>query len=80
MLLLKLTAVLFAIAFGVPNKIIDYKHRKNKAYEPGNAWAYYAALSKQGSWEGRYMMWSGYAGIGVIVAVLAYLAYRLFTT
>lgn len=37
MLLIKFLVLVFAIVFGIPNQIIDYKHRKNKSYEPGDA-------------------------------------------
>jgi len=77
MLTLKIVATLFAVFLGIPNQIIDYKHRKRAGYEPGNAWGYYAKLSKEGSWEGKFMMWSGYLGIGFIIAALGYLFYAL---
>ena len=72
--------VVLSSFFGIPNQIIDYKHRKKKAYEPGDAWAYYSRLSKEGSAEGKFMMCSTYCGIAFIVVVLAYLALGLFTT
>ena len=78
MLVLKGILLLFIIFFGIPNQIIDYKHRKKKAYEPGDAWAYYSRLSKEGSAEGKFMMWSTYCGIAFIVVFLAYLALNLF--
>ena len=74
---LKILAVIFAIVVGIPSQIIDYKHRKNNAYEPGNAWGYYAALSSAGDREGRFMMWSGYLGIVFILGTLGYLMYVL---
>lgn len=80
MIFFEIAVVLFAVISGIPNQIIDYKHRKNKAYEPGDAWAYYSKLSKEGNGEGKFMMWSTYCGIALIVAALAYVAYRLFTT
>lgn len=76
---LEIAVVLFAIFFGIPNQIIDYKHRKRKAYEPGDAWAYYSKLSKEGNAEAKFMMWSTYCGIGLIVAALVYLIYQLIT-
>lgn len=79
MIFFQLAVVVFAVIFGIPGQIIDYKHRKNKAYEPGDAWAYYSKLSKQGSREGKFMMFATYCGISLIVAVSAYTAYRLFT-
>lgn len=78
MLVLKGILLLFIIFFGIPNQIIDYKHRKKKAYEPGDAWAYYSRLSKEGTAEGKFMMWSTYCGIAFIAVVLAYLALGLF--
>ena len=79
MLVFKIVVAIFVIFIGIPNQLIDYKHRKKNAYEPGNAWAYYSKLSQDGNIEGKFMMWSGYCGIGLILAVLAYLAFRLFT-
>lgn len=79
MLLIKFLVLFFAIVFGIPNQIIDYKHRKNKSYEPGDAWACYSRLSKEGNAEGKFMVWSTYCGIGLVVATLAYLAVHLFT-
>ncbi len=78
MLVLKDILLLFIIFFSIPNQIIDYKHRQKKACEPGDAWAYYSRLSKQGSAEGKLMMWSAYCGIAFIVVILAYLALGLF--
>jgi len=75
MLILKMAALVFVIVLGIPNQIIDYKHRKN--YEPGNVWGYYAKLSKEGSWEGKFMMWTGYIGIAYIVVATGYLFYAL---
>jgi hypothetical protein len=77
MLTIKIIALVFVIIFGIPNQIIDYKHRKRKAYEPGNAWGYYANLAKQGNWEGRFVMWSGYLGIVLILVVFAYMFHAL---
>ena len=79
MIYFKIIACIFAIVLGIPNQVIDYKHRKNKAYEPGNAWAYYSKLSAEGSMEGKFMMWTGYFGIALIIAVLVYGTYRVFT-
>lgn len=75
MIALKILTVIFVIVFGIPGQIIDYKHRKR--YEPGHAWRYYAKLSKEGRWEGRFMMWSGYIGIYFIVGALNYTFYLL---
>lgn len=75
MLELKVLTLIFLIVFGIPNQIIDYRHRKR--YESGHAWSYYAKLSKEGSWEGRFMMWSAYIGIYFIFGALAYTFYLL---
>ena len=79
MIFFKIAIALFALVFGIPNQIIDYKHRKREAYEPGDAGAYYSRLSAVGNLEGKFMMWSTYCGIGLIIAALAYVAFRLFT-
>jgi hypothetical protein len=76
-LTMKIIAAVFAVVFGIPNKIIDYKHRKRGAYLPGNAWEYYAKLSKEGSWEGRFMVWSGVIGIYLVLGILGYAFYAL---
>ena len=73
----KTIALVLLIVLGIPNQIIDYRHRKRKAYEHGNAWAYYSRFSKEGDWEGRFMMWSGYIAIVFILASLGYLFYGL---
>ena len=80
MTFLKAVLVMFVIFFGIPSLIIDFKHRKKSEYHPGSEWAYYSKLSKDGSTEGRFMMFTTYIGILFIVAVVAYLVYRLFTT
>lgn len=77
MMTLKIIAAVCAIVLGIPNEVIDSKHRKRKAYEPGNAWSYYAKLSREGNWEGRFMMWSGYLCIGFIMIALGYMFYEL---
>lgn len=77
MLTLKIMAAILAILLGIPNQIIDYKHRKQKRYEPGNAWGYYARLSRDGSWEGKFMIWSSYLAIGFIIVTLGYTFYVL---
>lgn len=77
MLTLKIIALVLIIFLGIPNQIIDYKHRKRKAYEHGNAWAYYSKLSKEGNWEGRFMMWSAYIGIYFVIGTLCYTFYAL---
>lgn len=75
MFVLKVTALVLVIILGIPNQIIDYKHQKR--YESGNAWGYYAKLSKEGSWEGKFMMWSGYIGIAFVLVAIGYLFYAL---
>jgi hypothetical protein len=75
MFVVKMTALVLIIFLGIPNQIIDYKHRKN--YEPGNVWGYYAKLSKEGSWEGKFMMWSGYTAIAYIVVATGFMFYAL---
>jgi hypothetical protein len=74
---LKIVAVVFIVVVGIPTQIIDYKHRKTRAYEPGNVWAYYEGLRKEGNWEGIIMIWSGYAAIVLAIATLGYLFYSL---
>lgn len=74
---LKMIALVFVVVLGIPNQIIDHKHRKRKAYEPGNAWAYYARLGKEGNWEGKFMIWSGVLGIYLILGTLGYGFYAL---
>lgn len=76
---MKLIGVLMTVVLGIPNQIIDYKHRKRKAYEPGDAWAYYSKLSKEGNFDGKFMMFSTYVGITVIIAVISFAAYVMFT-
>lgn len=71
-------AVIFLV-LAIPNAIIDYKHRKKNAYPHGNAWAYYSQLAKEGNWEGKFMMWSGYIGIVAILSIIASTFYRLLT-
>lgn len=77
--IIKIALLIFALVLGLPALIIDYRHQKNKAYEPGDAWAYYSKRSKQGHADAKFMMLNTYVGIVFIVAVLAYLAYRLFS-
>jgi hypothetical protein len=73
----KIIGVLIMIVIGIPIQIIDYKHRKNKAYEPGDAWAYYSKLSKEGSKEGKFMMYASYLAIAFLIAVIGFGAYQL---
>lgn len=74
---LNIISGVFMVVVGIPNRIIDYKHSKHKDYQPGNAWGYYARLAREGSWEGRFMMFSGYLGIYTIIGVTAYVFYVL---
>lgn len=60
--------VLFLAFIAIPNIIIDHKHRKKGGRGIQNAWTYYSNLNKEGSWEGRYMMWSRY--ITIFFAIL----------
>ena len=78
-MIFQLAVLIFVVVFGIPIQIIDYRHRKKRAYEPGDAWAYYSRLSKQGSREGKFMLWSSYCGIALIVGVIAYAKLRFFT-
>jgi hypothetical protein len=77
MLTIKIIVAVFTVVLGIPNKIIDAKHRKWKAYLPGNAWEYYAKLSKEGDWEGRFMIWSGVLAIYLVLGILGYAFYAL---
>lgn len=77
MLTIKIIALILIIFLGIPNQIIDYRHRKRKAYEHGNASAYYTKLSKEGCWEGRFMMWSGYIAIYFVIGTICYAFYAL---
>ncbi|MGI4844294.1 MAG: hypothetical protein ACRYF7_13355 [Janthinobacterium lividum] len=77
MLTIKAIALVLIIVLGIPNQIIDHRHRKRKAYQPGNAWAYYAQLSREGNWEGKFMMWSAYVGIAFVVFVIGHMFYAL---
>lgn len=74
---MKIIAAVFAVVLGIPGKIIDRKHRKQRAYEPGNAWEYYAKLGKEGSWEGKFMIWSGVIGFYLVLGILGYMFYVL---
>lgn len=74
---IKIIAAVYLLVFGIANQVIDYKHRKRKAYEPGCAWQYYAQLAREGSREGKFMMWSGYIGIWLMIATLVTGCYQL---
>lgn len=76
-LMLKIATGVFLTVIGIPNRIIDYKHRKNKAYEPGNEFSYYNQLAKEGSWEGKFMVASGFLAMYFILGVLLYGFYVL---
>lgn len=77
MLTLQILALLLIVFLGIPSRIIDYKHRKRNAYPHGNAWAYYSQLSKEGNWEGRFMMWSAYVAIYFVFGVFGHACYTL---
>ncbi|BDT58588.1 hypothetical protein MasN3_20820 [Massilia varians] len=77
MLTIEAIALVLILVLGIPNQIIDHRHRRRKAYQPGNAWAYYAQLSREGNWEGRFMMWSTYVGIAFVVFVICHMFYAL---
>jgi len=68
---------LFLVVGGIGNAVIDYRHQKKDGYIPGHAWSYYSKLSKAGSWEGKFMMWSGYIAIALIILVTALTFYKL---
>lgn len=74
---IKIMAAVYLLVFGIANQVIDYKHRKRNAYEPGCAWQYYSRLAREGSREGKFMMWSGYLGIWLIIATLVTGCYTL---
>jgi hypothetical protein len=77
MVIFEIVVPIFLIVFGIPNKIIDAKHRKRNAYEFGHAWGYYTKLSKAGSWEGKFMVWSAYLGVALVLALFIELFYDL---
>ncbi|GEM_PF-1741477 len=76
---IKIIAAVYLLVCGIANQVIDYKHRKRNAYEPGCAWQYYSRLAREGSREGKFMMWSGYLGIWLIIATLVTGCYQLAT-
>jgi len=45
--------------------------------EPGCAWQYYAQLAREGSREAKFMMWSGYISIYMILAIIGVAFYEL---
>ena len=55
MSIFNIVVLIFLVGAGIPNAIIDYKHRKKNGYTDGNAWAYYSKLSKEGCWEGKFI-------------------------
>jgi hypothetical protein len=77
LVVIQIITFLLIIFVGIPSQIIDYKHRKRKSYEHGNAWAYYTQLSKEGRWDGRFMMWSAYLFIYFILGIFGYMFYAL---
>ena len=76
---IEIIAAVCLLVFGIANQIIDYKHRKRKACEPGCAWQYYSQLARGGSREGKFMMWSGCLGIWFMIATLVTGCYQLAT-
>lgn len=44
---IEIIAAVCLLVFGIANQIIDYKHRKRKACEPGCAWQYYSQLARE---------------------------------
>lgn len=79
MIFFKLAALVIVVLLGIPRLVIDFKHRKKSGYHPGNEWAYYSRLSKEGSAEGKFMMFVTYFAITFIVGLMAYVTYRLVT-
>ncbi len=77
MAVLKIISLIALVVIGIPNTLIDHKHRKRKAYGHGNAWAYYSELAKAGSWEGKFMMWSGYVCIWLVILTIGFGFYEL---
>lgn len=71
--------IAYILLCGIPMQIIDYKHMKKRAYERGNVWGYYTALSKSGSVEAKFMVWSSCFGIGMVVGLLGIAFDRLVT-
>ena len=74
---MEIIVAIFAVVIGIPSRIIDRKHRKMNAYEPGNAWEYYSTLGKAGSWEGKFMIWTTVLGFYLILGVLGHTFYAL---
>jgi len=74
---MRIIAGIYLLIAGVANQVIDYKHRKRNAYEPGCAWQYYSQLAREGSREAKIMMWSGYIAIYFIIAILGVTFYEL---
>lgn len=74
---MKIIVGIYVLIVGVVNNVIDYKHRKRNAYEPGCAWQYYAQLAREGSREAKFMMWSGYISIYMIFAIMGVAFYEL---
>lgn len=75
----RIMCAVYLLVAGAGNQVIDDKHRKRNAYEPGCAWQHYAKLAREGSREGKFMMWSGHIGIWFIIATIATGCYQLAT-
>jgi hypothetical protein len=78
MLILKVIFVIFVVAVGIPCQIIDYRHRKMHAYEPGSGWSYYSRLKREGKWEGRFMMNSAYMALALVLSMAGLLAAHFY--
>ena len=79
MFVLKFITLVFVVGIGIPCYVIDFRHRRNKDYVPGNEWSYYSRLKREGHRDGQFMMRSAYAGIALIAAAIVFLAAHLFT-
>ena len=75
MLPIEIIVPVAGLVVGVPNTIIDLKHRKN--YEPGNGWEYYSNLAKQGSREGKFMIRSTVFAFYLVLAIIGDIFYEL---
>ncbi|UTY58720.1 hypothetical protein [Massilia sp. erpn] len=62
--------VLFCLICGPLAGWINYRHHGK--FEPGNEWAYYAKLKREGHRDGKIMMALTYLGIALIIATLAF--------
>ena len=74
---MQIVVLVFYVVIGIPNKIIDHKHRKREGYDRANPAVYYSRLSKEGNWEGKFMIGSGYMGFYCILTVCGIGFYEL---